>query len=107
MTEDVTVRLTGGLMGVTAGTPVTSVKDNGETLQVTADGRQQFTVKKSQLTNDLDVAQLILKRAQAAQAATDAYQAQQSAVLIKQQQAEIEFLKTHPLAPSSPTPTPH
>ena len=103
VTEDITVRLPGALIGVPAGTQVKELKDNGDTRQVT-DGHDQYAVKKTQLTNDLDIATLILKRAAAAQAASDQYQAEQNALLLKQQQAELEYQKTHPLASATPTP---
>ena len=62
LTEDATVRLKAGLKGVVAGTPVKLVKDGGDTLQVT-DGQDQFEVKKTQVTNDLDIAAKIAKQA--------------------------------------------
>ena len=102
--EDVTVRLSGGLLGVTAGTEVKMLVDNGEVMRMT-DGRDQFDLKKSQVTNDLDIAASTLKRAGAAAAASDQFRAQQDSLLQKQQQAELDYLRTHPLATATPTPS--
>jgi hypothetical protein len=105
VTEDITVRLPAGLLGVIAGTRVQMLADKGETLQVT-DGTDSFEVKKSQVTNEIEAATAIQKQAQAAQAASDQYQAQSEALQQKQQHDYVEFLKSHPLSVPTPTPTP-
>jgi hypothetical protein len=104
VTEEVTVRLPAGIMGVSPGTQVKLVKDKGDTKSVT-DGKDTFDVKSSQLTNDLDDVAKILKGAQGAQQAGDAFLRQQQAAYLKQQQDQIEYLRTHPLS-GNPTPTP-
>lgn len=107
VTEEVTVRLKAGLLGVAPGTQVKLVKDKGDTVTVT-DGTQQFDLQATQLTNDLDVADKIQKGTQSAEAAGVVFQRQQQAAYEQQQKAQIEFLRTHPLGgPSiSGTPTP-
>lgn len=104
LTDDVTVPLKSGLRGVPAGSPVRTIKDTGDTMQVT-DGQQQFEVKKAQLTNDLDVALVIQRRSAANQAAGDAFRDEQERILIKQQQDQIIFLRDHPLSAATPTPS--
>ena len=52
MTEDLSVRLPAGILGIVAGTQVRMLKDNGDMLHVT-DGHDEFDVKKSQVTNEL------------------------------------------------------
>ena len=106
VTEDITVRLKAGLAGIVAGTPVKMLKDNGDTLHVT-DTTNEFDVKKSQVTNDIDIAAAIARRAAAAGAAADAATAAQEAILQKQQSEQIEFLRTHPLGGPAPSVTPH
>ena len=103
VTREITVRIPGGLLGVAIGTQVTLVADRGDKLLVT-NGRDEFELLKSQVTNDPRMSALLVKRAQATQAEQDQYQAQQNALLLKEQQENLEFLKTHPLA--TPTPTP-
>ena len=105
LTEDATVRLKAGLKGVVAGTPVKLVKDAGDTLQVT-DGQDQFEVKKTQVTNDLDIAARIARQAASQEAASENFRAQQEAALLRQQHDQTEFLKAHPLSAPSGTPTP-
>jgi hypothetical protein len=105
VTEDITVHLPAGLLGLVAGTRVQMVADKGDTLQVT-DGTDTFEVKKSQLTTEIEAATAMQHSAQAAQAAADQYRAQSDALLQKQQRDYIEFLKAHPLAVPTPTPTP-
>ena len=99
------MRIPGGLIGVAIGTEVTLLADKGDKVLVT-NGRDEFELRKSQVTNDPRLSALIIKRAQATQAEQDQYQAQQNALLIKEQQENLEFLKTHPLASPPPTP-PH
>ena len=103
VTEDITVHLKAGLAGIIAGTPVKMLKDNGDTLHAT-DGTNEFDLKKSQVTNDLDIAADVAKRAAAANAAADAATAQQEAIYQKQQRDQLEFLRTHPLTGATPTP---
>ena len=103
MTEDISVRLPAGILGVLAGTQVKMLKDNGDTLHVT-DGRDEYDVKKSQVTNELEIARRIQKASNAAAADEARAQAQSEALYLKQQRDEIEYLKAHPL--STPTPTP-
>ena len=105
VTEDFTAHIPGGLVGVPAGTQVKQLKDNGDTAQVT-DGNTPFDIKKSMLTNDLDVAAAITKRSAALEAATNAARAEQEAVAAKQQQEQLQYLQTHPLAVPTPVPTP-
>lgn len=105
VTEEVTVRLKAGLMGVAPGTQVKLVKDKGNTVTVT-DGAQEFDLPASQLTNDLDVAARIQKGVQSAEAASAVYQSQQQAVLEQQQKAQREFLRAHPLGGPATTGTP-
>ena len=82
------------------------LKDNGETLHAT-DGTNEFDIKKIQVTNDLDIAAAVIKRAAAANAAADAATAAQEAILQKQQQDQIEFLRAHPLGGPGPSAPPH
>lgn len=103
--NDATVPIKGGLKGVLAGSAVRLVKDGAATMQVT-DGQDQFEVKKSQVTNDLDIAAIIQKRAAAAEAASENFRAQQEEILLKQQRDQMEFLRTHPLSAPTPTPSP-
>lgn len=105
VTEEVTVRLKAGLMGVAPGTQVKLIKDKGDTVTVT-DGTQEFDLQAAQLTNDLDVAAKIQKGVQNAEAAGAVYQRQQQAVLEQQQKAQREFLRTHPLGGPATTGTP-
>ena len=71
-----------------------------------SDGKDEFEVKKSQVTNDLDIAAIIQKRAAAAEAASENFRAQQEEILLKQQRDQMEFLRTHPLSAPTPTPSP-
>ena len=103
VTEDVNVKLKGGMMGVAAGTEVKMIKDNGDVAQV-SDGTTQFDIKKSQMTNDLDVAAAIAKRTQAADQASDAFRAEQEAIAAKQERDRLEYIRTH--ASTLPTPAP-
>ena len=105
VTEDFTAHITGGLVGITAGTPVKMVKDDGDTAQV-SDGTTTFDVKKSQLTNDLDLAAAIIKHSRAIEASTDATRAEQEASAAQQEAARIKYLQDHPLNAPTPTPTP-
>ena len=105
VTEDFTAHIPGGLVGVIAGTQVKQLKDDGDTAQVT-DGSTTFDIKKTMLTNDLDIAAAISKHSAAVEAATNAARADQDALATKQQQDQLEYLKTHPLAAPTPTPTP-
>ena len=104
VTSDVTVQIPGGLLGISVGTEVTLVADKGDKMVVT-NGRDKFELKKSQVTDDPQLSATLVQRAQAVQAAQNQYQTQQETALRQQQQAELEFLKTHPLA--TPTPTIH
>ncbi len=99
------MRLPAGLLGVEAGTRVQRVADKGDTMQVN-DGRDTFEVKKSQLTNEIEAAMVLQKQAQAIDQANDQFRAQSDALRQKQQADYLEFLKTHPLAVPTPTPTP-
>jgi hypothetical protein len=105
ITEDISVRLPAGLLGVVAGTRVQMVADKGATLQVT-DGRDSFEVKKTQVTNEIEAAASMQRQAQAAQAASDQYRQQSDKLLQKQQQDYIDFLKAHPLAAPTPKASP-
>ncbi len=69
------------------------------------DGRDEFEINKAQVTNDPRLSALMIKRAQTAQAQQDQLRTQQNALLLKQQQEEIDFLRAHPL--ETPTPSPH
>ena len=103
VTEDFTAHITGGLVGIAAGTPVKLVKDNGDTAQVT-DGTTPFEVKKTLLTNDLDIAAAIIKRSRAIEASANAARAEQDAEAAKQQADQIKYLQAHPM--STPLPSP-
>ena len=105
VTEDISVRLKAGIAGIIAGTPVKMLKDSGDTMHV-SDGINEFDIKKTQVTNDLDVASDVIKRANAANAADDAARAAQEAVYAKQQRDQIEFLRTHPLSTPTGSATP-
>ncbi len=105
VTEDISVRLKAGIAGILAGTPVKMVKDNGDTMQVN-DGINDFEIKKSQVTNDLDIAAAVIKRASATSAADNAARAAQEAIYTKQQRDQVEFLRTHPLSGAAPSATP-
>lgn len=105
MTEETSVRLKAGILGVLAGTEVHLLKDNGDTLHVT-DGHDEFDVKKSQVTNELEIANRIRRASDAAASAEDRAAAQRQSLYLKQQQEQIEFYKTHPLATPTPTLTP-
>ena len=105
VTKEASVSIPGGLIGVPIGTQVTLVADRGDKVLVTT-GRDEFELPKWQVTNDPRLSALVVKRAQATQAEQDQYQTQQNALLLKEQQEEIEFLKTHPLAAPKPTPPP-
>lgn len=109
VTEEVTVRLKAGLLGVAPGTQVKLVKDKGDTVTVT-DGAQEFDLQAAQLTNDLDVAAKIQRGNQSAEAAGAAFQRLQQAAYEQQQKAQVEFLRLHPLGgpgtTGTPTPTP-
>ena len=106
VTEDFTAHITGGLVGIAAGTQVKQLKDNGDTAQVT-DGTTPFEIKKTMLTNDLDVAAAIIKRSLAVEASTNAARAEQDAVAAKQQAEQIKYLQEHPLSTPLGSPTPH
>ena len=106
VTEDFTAHITGGLVGIAAGSRVKLIKDNGDTAQVT-DGTTPFEVKKTMLTNDLDIAAAIIKRSQAIEASTNAARAEQDAVAAKQQADQIKYLQEHPLSGPSVSPSPH
>lgn len=103
--EDTAVPLKNGIRGISAGTEVKVIKDEGNMLQV-IEGDFEFTIKKTQVTNNLDIAATIQRRAAAINSANERGLQQQQAILIKQQQDEIEFLRTHPLATPTPTPSP-
>ena len=103
LTEDTTLPLQYGLEGLPAGTAVKLIKATGDTVQVDESGKV-FTMRRNQVTDDLDVAAAVQKRTAATEAANEAARQQQEAVLVKQQRERIEFLRTHPLA--TPTPTP-
>ena len=103
LVEDTTVPLKDGLEGLVAGSPVKLVKVIGDSVLV-ASGDHEFTVKKTQVTDDLDIVAVVQRRAAAIEAADEASLQQQESVLVKQQREQIEFLRTHPLA--TPTPTP-
>ena len=105
LTSDATVRLKAGLKGVVAGTAVKMVAEGTDVMQVT-DGEDQFMVKKSQLTNDLDIAATVQKRAAADASEGASFQQAQEAALLKQQQEQTEFLSTHPLGGPSVSPSP-
>lgn len=105
VTEEVTVRLKAGLLGIAPGTQVKLVKQKGDVATVN-DGTEEFDLKIAQLTNDLDIAARIQKGAQSADQASEVYRAQQQAVLEQQQKAQVEFLRMHPLGGSGGTPTP-
>ncbi len=103
MTEDISVWLPTGVLGVVGGTQVEMLKDNGDKLHVT-DGHDEFDVRKSLLTNEYEIAQRI-RKASDSRAADDArVQAQAEVLRLKQQRDQIEYLKAHPL--STPTPSP-
>ena len=101
--EDYSAHIKGGLIGVTAGSQVKLLRDNGDSAQVT-DGTTPFDIPKAKLTNDLDLAAVLAKREQAVEAATNAARAEQDAVAAKQAQDDLDYLKAHPLG--TPTPTP-
>ena len=105
VTRDVTVRIPGGLIGVPTGTEVTLLTEKGTKLFVT-NGHDKFELDKSQVTSDPKLSETLVEDARAAQAAQEQYLKQQNAVLLKQQQETVEFLKTHPLATPTPTPVP-
>ena len=105
LTEDVVVPIQNGLKGIAAGTEVKLVRESGDVLQVT-DGGQPFALKKRQATDDLDVVDAIRKRVAADEAANEISRQQQEELLVKQQREQIEFLRTHPLASPTPTPSP-
>ncbi len=103
--EDVTVPIRHGLKGIVAGTEVRLVGDDGETVRVT-DGDYLFTMRKTQLTDDLDIAATARKRTAAIEAANEVCRREQEAVFVRSQHEQIEFLRTHPLVSPTPTPTP-
>ena len=105
VTDDISVRLKAGIAGVVAGTQIKMLKDTGDTMHA-SDGVNEFDIKKSQVTNDIDVAAAIRKRAAASTAAADAATAAQQAVFEKQQRDQIEFLRAHPLSGTGPGATP-
>jgi hypothetical protein len=73
---DLSVRTRYGITGVSAGTQVVSVKDEGPVLLVKA-GDLEFEAKRQYLTNDLDIADLAGRNDAEAQQAVAAYIAQQ------------------------------
>ena len=101
--EDVSVRLPAGILGVVAGTQVKLLKDNGDTLHVT-DGHDEYDVKKSQVTNEYDIARRVRKESDATAVEEARAHAQAEAIRLKQERDQIEYLKSHPL--STPTPSP-
>lgn len=103
LTEDVSVRLPAGILGIVAGTQLRLLKDNGEMLHVT-DGHDEFDVKKSQVTNEYDIARRVQKDSSVAAADDARAQAAAQALRLKQEHDQIEYLKAHPL--STPTPSP-
>ena len=105
VTRDTTVRIPGGLLGVSQGTEVVLVADKGDKILFT-NGRDQFELSKSMVTNDPKAEAELVKKAQAAQEVQEKLKAQQNDLLIKQQKAEVEFLRTHPLATPTPKSTP-
>ena len=105
VTKEATVRIPGGLLGLSIGTQVTLIADKGDKVLV-KNGRDEFELNKSQVTNDPRLSALLVKRARATQAEQDRYQAQQDALLHKEEQENLEFLKTHPLATPTPASAP-
>ena len=83
------------------------LKDNGDTLHAT-DGVNEFDIKKSQVTNDLDIAAAVIKRA-ATQRMPPPMPPQlpRKSILQKQQAEQVEFLRMHPLDGAAPSVTPH
>lgn len=103
VTEDATVRIKGGIMGIAPGTQVKMILENGNIAHV-SDGTQDFDIDKSKLTNELAIAARIVKDAQATQNASDAFRAQQDAIEQQKQREYLEFLKAHPLQRALSTP---
>ena len=94
--------ISGGLEGVAAGTEVRLVKDNGAKVLVSYNDHE-FSVWKTQVTNDLDTANAVRKRAAGVEAADAATRQQRESTYVKQQRDQTDFLKTHPLATATPT----
>ncbi len=105
LTEDMSVPIKGGLEGLPAGTRVQLVRDQGDSL-VMANGDHQFTVRRWQVTDNLDRATAVQRQTAASEAASVASLQQREAELVKQQREQVEFLRTHPLAAPTPTPSP-
>jgi hypothetical protein len=111
LTERVSIATQFGVKGIAPGSRVTFVRANEENFNVT-DGETEFTVKKSQLTNDLDQAK--------AMATADHAMQVQATRSVEQQKNEIDRRKAEERAglaqqqaqknksrPKSPVPTPY
>ncbi len=103
VTEDVTVRFPGGMMGLPPGTEVKMIKSVAGMAHVT-DGTREFDINTKQLTNDLATAAAIQKSSRDAQAASDAFRQSQEAIEVQKQREYTEFLRAHPLGGAAPTP---
>ena len=103
MTEDITVPLPSGLLGVVAGTRVQLVLDKGDSMQVT-DGKDTFEVKKSQVTKEIESAAILQRQEQQLQERDDLVREANDQLRQKQERDKIEFLNAHPLG-GSPEPT--
>ena len=99
------MRLPSGILGIVAGTQLRLLKDNGDTLHV-SDGRDEYDVKRSQVTNEYDIARQVRKASEAAAADDARAQAQAEALRVKQEHDEVEYLRLHPLSVPTPTPSP-
>jgi len=75
----VSVRTPSGITGVEAGTQVACIKDEGQVLLVKA-GSVEFEAKRQYLTNDLDIADLVVRNDAEAQQVIASYIAQQQAI---------------------------
>jgi len=110
--ERASLRIDSGVIGFAPGTKVTLLNQGDSTSTVT-DGRYQFTVPSSQLTNDLDIAASVAKSDYAAQAqladltakwAREYNQQQRDAFIASEKEKEQK--KTRPgTARRTPTPT--
>ena len=84
-----------GIVGMTAGTKVTFVRNKGQKM-VVSDGQSEVEVTQDQLTNDLDVAAAVLKKTQEQDAAVAAsVHAQQDIVRKAQEDQAAGIAREH------------
>jgi hypothetical protein len=87
--ERVSIPAESGVVGLSPGTKVQFVRNEGNKVHVT-DGKHEFEVAKFQLTNDIDLATSVVKNDAMAQQALTQYLQKQKAVVDKVEMDKIE-----------------